>query len=400
MKALIITNQPSTTTMLRHFLADLDLEVLVATDGQQALPILAAEEPGIVITDWELGALSGPEICRRIRSHPSLLNTHILVVSTKVESDFLMEALAAGANELLHKPVHKGELQARVKAGMRQIELADQLEKLNRETKQAYAKLTSAHRKIFQEMEQAAQMQKAMLPKQTSVLAGLAYSWQYLPSTMLAGDTLDCFQLDDHNVGFYLLDVSGHGTAAAMFSMMVRNVLTPRPSSDGTLRTISGGPKGILQELNKRFQTTVSNMQYFTIVYGVLDTRTGELELANAGHPEPILVDEKGRLELVEEGGCPVGLVPGAEYETVSLKLEPGQKLILYSDGVTECENREGVQFGQDRFREAILCNQENQVEKLLSEVAGRLNQWSGEDKFEDDLSLLALEWSGSTTGE
>ncbi len=396
MKALIVGNQPSTTAMLSHILKELDLELLFVNNGLSALPILATEEPEIVVTEWELPELSGPELCERIRSHPNLENTYILVVTTKADRGFLVQALKAGANDFLRKPIHKDELLARIGAGIRQIELNQELRESNQRTKLAYAKLTAAHQEIRQEMELASRMQKAMLPEQTNHLDGVSFSWQYLPSTFLAGDTLDCFQLDGNTVGFYLLDVSGHGTAAAMFSMMVRNVLTPRPDSKGVMRTIPGGPAGILGELNRRFQTSVGNMQYFTIVYGILNTVTGELELANGGHPEPLIVDGSGKLEMVEEGGCPVGLVPGIDYETIRLKLNKGQKLILYSDGVTECENDNGEQFGQERFRDAIDENRENNVDQMLGELADRLKQWSGGDAFEDDLSLLALEWSGS----
>ncbi len=147
-------------------------------------------------------------------------------------------------------------------------------------------------------------------------------------------------------------------------------------------------------DLNRQLTNRDGEVQnYATIAYGTLEKHTGRVRLALAGHPYPILIRHDGTIEYLRQGGLPVGMFPHVDYDTQELCLDPGDRLILYSDGITECSDPSGEAFGYDRFREtlaqAILVGGTGALATALDR---RLRAWRGPIHFEDDISMLALE--------
>jgi sigma-B regulation protein RsbU (phosphoserine phosphatase) len=127
------------------------------------------------------------------------------------------------------------------------------------------------------------------------------------------------------------------------------------------------------------------------MIYGVLDTNSLTLRMSQAGHPNPLLI-QQGCIRVLGEGGPPVGILPQAEFDSIEVQVNPGDRLVLYSDGVTECTNAAGELFGEERLKCYLECARAKRLGEMLGGLEAEMEAWRGKREFDDDISLLALE--------
>ena len=222
--------------------------------------------------------------------------------------------------------------------------------------KEAEEKLRKAHERMKADLEAAAEMQRSLLPSSSAPVEGARFAWEVRPCEQLAGDILNIFRLDEGQTGFYLLDVSGHGVAAALLSVAVHRVLSPSPGPTSLLTEEKGhgsrreivSPAEVCRQLNTLFPMKEANPQYFTLIYGVLDLTTQEFRFSSAGHCAPVYLPPGGKAYEVAEYGFPIGLFEEAQYEEHLIEMKPSGRLYLYSDGLTDAVNSQGETFGKD----------------------------------------------------
>ncbi|MDG4594385.1 MAG: SpoIIE family protein phosphatase [Candidatus Contendobacter sp.] len=279
-----------------------------------------------------------------------------------------------------------------------------------RETKEAAEEAATATTQILDEMiydlELAATMQKALLPPPLRV-PGATLEWIFQPSHFIGGDIFDYFMLGERHLSFYQLDVTGHGVPAALLSFTLSQVLAQGAEEQRVRRQMAGlgeaaVPPLVVADINQRFQSSIDPPRYFTMIYGNLDLYSGRVILTQAGHPRPIWLHRADRrAELVGTGGFPVGLFPDVEYDAIIFNLACGDRLFLYSDGVTECANAAGEPFSEPRLLRLIEDTIElpavavaEQVDQALRNWRGDedLREWMGEGYHQDDITLLILE--------
>jgi sigma-B regulation protein RsbU (phosphoserine phosphatase) len=300
--------------------------------------------------------LSGPELCRKIRSAALDHYVYVLLCTAKDERSDLIEGMEAGADDFLVKPISRDELRVRIRAGERILKLERGLAERNRQLGTAYGQLQSAYELIERDLKAAAWMQENLLPPKALSAEGISCRWHFRPSSFVGGDIFNFFSLGAGQVGLYMLDVSGHGVPAAMLSVTLSMVLTPDPTRDSPLKQFNPEtgnfdavePAAAVLELNRRFQSKED--RYFTMIYGIVDTRMCTLRLAQAGHPNPVVMSLSGELTVLGTGGMPVGLWPEIDFDVVEVPFHPGDRLVLYSDGVSECMNRGDEGFGDARL--------------------------------------------------
>jgi sigma-B regulation protein RsbU (phosphoserine phosphatase) len=342
--------------------------------------------------------LAGVDLCRRIRAADFEHYVYVILCTSKGAKSDLVEGMDAGADDFLVKPISPEEFRVKVRAGERVLSLQQGLAEKNRELAQINHQLHSAHKLVEDDLKAAAWMQQRLLPLPAQDANGIRGAWRLRPSGYIAGDIFNLFALDENNIGFYLLDVCGHGVPAAMMSVTLSMVLTPDATHGSPLKRLDSAtgeshvlsPEDAVRELNRRFQSR--DDRYFTMIYGILDIPSSTVRFAQAGHPSPILIREGEQPILLGTGGMPVGLWPEMEFDCLDIVVAPGDRIVLYSDGVTECISEHGEAFGEERLLAVLRRQRSLPLDELLETLLTEITQWGSTSGFTDDVSLLALE--------
>jgi len=396
MVILIADDTAEIRLILSTYLKKWGYEVMIARNGIEAWDVIQKEDINFVISDWMMPGMDGPSLCRKIRNSCFPYYIYIIMLTAKDQKTDLVEGMEAGADDFIVKPFNKEELKVRIKAGERLLRLEKELEEHNKKLRETNEELHKAYSIIKSDLDAAAKMQRELLPHRDLTLCGIKFDWLFEPSAFLAGDMFNFFKIDENTVVFYLLDVSGHGIPAAMLSVTLSHNLSPSDSR-GLLRHYMSeppcyeilSPSSVVRELNRAYQN--DTMQYFTMIYGTIDVCKRKLLLTQAGHPSPIYISSDGETSLIGTGGFPVGMFPDADYEEHEISLNSGDRLFIYSDGITDCENKEHKAYSQRRLVNLLKSLHTIPLKEIMKKIEEVLFSWK-DRAFEDDISLMALE--------
>ncbi|QVL47467.1 MAG: SpoIIE family protein phosphatase [Thiocapsa sp.] len=396
MRILIADDASDAREILGRLLKRWGHEVVTASNGREAWEILRQEPLRLIISDWMMPEIDGLELCRRVREAQWEHYVYFILLTARDDKEDLIEGMTAGADDFLTKSFNFEELRVRLRAAERILSLESQLALRNSKLEETNGKLHAALDRIQQDLRAAAALQASLLPKDPNVSPAVALAWLFLPATEIGGDIFDFFRLNDRDLGFYHLDVAGHGVPSAMMSVTLSRTLSAELGEGHLVAPPEGerrvkAPDAVVADLNRRFQSG-DNAPYFTMVYGYIDTHSGRGELCQAGHPHPLLARRDGRVEQVGHGGFAVGMLEGVPYDSVAFTLEPGDRLILYSDGITDCRNAEGESFELERLIGLAVDCGGAPPKTLASRLDMALRDWRGEGEIEDDISLLVLQ--------
>lgn len=397
MRVLVADDDRLARTLLGDLLTSWGHEVVSAEDGEQAWQALDRDhEIALLVTDWLMPGLDGPALCRRIRERERARYLPIILVTALDEQEHLIEGLRAGADAFVSKPVASGVLWAQLQTCERILALE------NRLSSQVEA-LEAANRHIRRDLEAAAAIQKSHLPEEAPAHPRVEFAWVYDACDTLGGDMFNVFRLDEEHVGLYILDVSGHGTPAALLSVAISRALVPFPQQGGILkRAIQQppyyqlpSPAEVAGELNRRFQTSESGL-FATFLYGVLDLSSGVFRFVSAGHPGPVHVLADGEPQDLGEAaatGPPIGILEDAEYGEQEIVVGKGSKLVIYTDGVDETQNEQGESFGRSRIVGLLSegSSAGNNLEDTVTRLRKSLHEFGGDIPQRDDITIVGF---------
>lgn len=373
--------------LIREYIAlvviALGCRVATAADGREALTHLAGNPVDVLITDWQMPHLDGIELVRKVRAEPREKHLHIVMMTTHAAGRTIRDGLAVEVDDLLFKPVDLLRLELAVSTARRVVTLQRRLARRNTHLAAASARTRAAYRQIRRGLEAAAITQRNLLPAQR--LDGpVRHAWLFIPTLGIGGDTLNVCRLADGTTFFFQLDVCGHGIPAALQSFSLHHRFSARPPSDVT--TMSA----MLRALNRDAQNANGD-SFYTLLCGLIDRNGERVDLIRAGHP--LALHQSGEtVQALAAGNLPMGLVPDETYSVTSLSLAPGDRLIIHSDGVSECADASGEPFGEDRLLDFFRDRAEVPLATVVKELEGELRQFRGAYAFEDDVSLLVME--------
>ncbi|WP_235820470.1 PP2C family protein-serine/threonine phosphatase [Falsiruegeria litorea] len=379
-------------------------EVIEADCGEAALEICRTSPPDLVLSDWVMPGMSGLEFCKAVRELSDNSYSYFILLTSKSEKNEIAQGLDAGADDFLIKPVSSDELRARISAGDRILGMQRELSKKNRMIEEALDELKVAHDAIDKDLMQARKIQESLVPELTRDFGSSRVSLLLKPCGHIGGDLVGMFSPGVNRLGFYSIDVSGHGITSAMMTARLGSYLSStyfeqniamerRFNRFYALRQ----PEEVAASLNSRLIADTGIEEYFTMVYAIVDLRSGLLKMVQAGHPHPLVLRRDGRAEFVGDGGVPIGLLPDIPYSQFETQLSPGDRLLLYSDGFTECRLSNGEMLEPEGLLQLVRdCDPQQGGQEFLDDLFWRLTQvMSDEHGMEDDVSATFFEYNG-----
>jgi len=292
------------------------------------------------------------------------------------------------------------ELQVLQKKLLSQKTELNEADKLLEQQSEVIKSLTSQFRDVTKELKLAATVQQNMLPKPL-LLPSIHAAGKFRPAHELAGDGYDFYLIDDHTFAFYIVDVAGHGVAAALVSFAIQSHLKSLKSSYGNFerRMARSRQEVVLEtitELNATHCLQERFSRHFTIVYGQIDLRTGELCFCQAGHPAPLICSSDcGGVAEYGSSSFPVGMFAESVYTVHNYQLKKNDRLVIYSDGITDCETTDGVEYGLERLKKSIGQSVSLGVVESTNYIEDKLLNWQNSSVFGDDVSLLVVDFKG-----
>ncbi|HEY2465374.1 MAG TPA: SpoIIE family protein phosphatase [Steroidobacteraceae bacterium] len=249
------------------------------------------------------------------------------------------------------------------------------------------ALLESAQAQMRAELDAACAMQSAILPANFPVKACCDAAARMTPATTMAGDFYDFIELPDGRIGLVMADVSGKGVPAAFFMAVSRTNLHE-------LAVHHTDPGACLAHTNDLLCTQNPMDLFVTVFYCIFDPATGRLDYANAGHNAPILRRGDGSIETLSgSGGRMLGVMEGAQFMSHRADLRHGDRLILYTDGVTEAFNASNEAYGQQRLIDEIKAHGDGPAGGLVERICGSVTGFAGQAAQSDDITLAVMVW-------
>ncbi len=390
---LLVDDNATNLQVLYQTLDGSGYRLLTARSGEQALSIAARIHPAMILLDIMMPGLDGFETCRRLKSDPETAESAVIFLSALGEAKDKVKGLELGAVDYIAKPFDPEEVIARVDTHLKIRRLERSLVRKNRE-------LEEANQRMRLDLEAAARVQQSFLPEGPPDSNGADIVWKYRPCEELAGDYLNVWAFDDRHIGMYILDVSGHGVRSSLLAVSVARSLSTAGGSTSLLTEPSDDPAGyaivspakVAKRLNTLYPMDFRARLYFTFLYGILDTESRHLRFVSAGNRGPALVRSGGSVEFHDVPAVPIGLFPESEYEDSLLELHPGDRMYLYTDGLSEERNPAREEFGKHRMNallsESRGMNLGESVDALISGVV----DWRGNEHLRDDVAILATE--------
>ncbi len=234
------------------------------------------------------------------------------------------------------------------------------------------------------QLEVARQVQLELLPARDPELQGYDISAYNYPTEEVSGDYYDWVKIFDDQIGLVIADVSGKGVPAALLMAFLRASLRAATH-------IGYSPHISMAKVNYLLWESIERNQFVTAFYGILDATNKTLSYTNAGHNPPLLLDKDGNAKFIDKGSLPLGMFKDTRYHEYYLTTEPGDVLVLYTDGVTEAQNSHGEEFGRTRLAEAARANQQLSARDLIMAVNNEVLEWTEGRGSTDDATFFVI---------
>ncbi|MEM6658606.1 MAG: fused response regulator/phosphatase [Pseudomonadota bacterium] len=403
-KVLVVDDSRLQRRILVASLKKWGFDVIEADNGDAAIALCADNPPDLVLSDWVMPGMSGLEFCREFRRLDTRQYSYFILLTSKSEKQEVARGLDAGADDFLIKPLEADELRARISAGARILDMQRELSEKNRLIESALEELKLAHDAIDKDLIQARKIQESLVPELTREFGRSRISLLLKPCGHIGGDLVGMFSPGVNRIGFYSIDVSGHSITSAMMTARLGGYLSSKHFEQNVAMEKRFDkfyallqPDDVAAKLNARLMADSGVEEYFTMVYAIVDLRNGHMKMVQAGHPHPLVLRSDGTSEFLGDGGLPIGLLPDVSFQQIETHLEPGDRLLLYSDGFTECHLAGGGLLDEDGLRDmAQDCAKDQGGSEFLDDMFWRLTQVMSPDiGIGDDVSAVFFEYNG-----
>jgi two-component system, sensor histidine kinase ChiS len=368
---LVVDDEPVNLQVLYNHLINAGYDVLTAKSGAEALKLLETVVPDLILLDVMMPVMSGYDVSRHIRKKYSMYELPILMLTARTQITDVVTGFESGANDYIHKPFDKRELLARVES---LVGLKTSIQE---------------HKKLHlmeHELNIAMRIQRSIIPEALPEIEGLSMYAYYRAMRGVGGDLYDIVQDGSAGLGIIIADVSGHGVPAALISSMVKLAFSFHKDCVKT-------PAKVLFEMNKTLKGKCER-QFVTAGSAYIDFENSKIIYSSGGHL-PVIVRKKKSGEIIElkSKGRALGLYDNLIFSEAECSLDSGDRIILLTDGVFESRSKALELYGDERFYELIKANASASPAEFVNIVLSELEMWMGGTSFEDDLTLLVVDY-------
>ena len=366
------------TQFFRRKIRKGEYEFFFAHNGLEALQVLLKHpDIAIILSDINMPEMDGLTLLTKVNEmrNPSL---KCIMVSAYGDMENIRHAMNNGAFDFATKPIDLDDLQVTIDKAVEQIEYVKSAQKEHAQLVDIQGDLT-----VAREIQHAILPRSFKLKMQDADLVDIYASM--VAAKDVGGDFYEFFPIDDHRIGFTIADVSGKGVPAAIFMAVSRTLL----KATG-LRDVASNV--CIQMVNDMLCGESVESMFVTVFYGIYDLRTGEIDYTNAGHNPPYILHADGTVEMLKtECNLVLGAIEGMSFKNESMKLNPGDALVLYTDGVTEAENKDHEQFGEARMEAALAELKGTESKQIVDTVNARVKEFVDGAAQSDDITQLVI---------
>lgn len=401
---LIVDDSRMQRKILSASLSKMGYLVTDAASGEEALDLCMQNQYDLVLSDWMMPGMDGPEFCARFRELGEEQYGYFILLTSKSERSDIAKGLEVGADDFITKPVNSVELRARLTAGERIVKMQRQLQEKNRQISEALTQIQELYDAIEVDLAEGKRLQQSLVRDRYRDLGQAELSLLLRSSGHVGGDLVGYFPTTGSQIGLYSIDVSGHGITSALLTARLAGYLssTSKEQNLALEKTVGDwfrvkSPHDVVRKLNELMFKDIDTEHYFTICLAVVDLRDGLVRMTQAGHPHPAVQRADGKVEYFGDGDLPVGLVPDVDYSSFSFQLHPGDRLLMFSDGVTECPlgRTETAMVEEEGLNEILTRNRDLKGPGLLEAMVWDLTSIYGSEDLPDDVSAVLLEYHG-----
>jgi serine phosphatase RsbU (regulator of sigma subunit) len=370
---LAIDDSKLNRAIIKKNLGELNMLVDEASDGIEGLDALKKKNYDLVIVDNIMPNLDGFGFLSKFKDFIGDSFVPVILMTGSDDLNSKVKGLTIGADDFLLKPLNNKELVARVLSLLR--------------LKNAHMELYEKNRQIQWELEAAKKVQQFIIPTSFSNITYPRVSGLYLPIEDIGGDYFDCYDINDDCTGFLIADVTGHGIPAALVMAMPKMIFS-------IYSTRYEKPAELLKTVNTKIKSVLLDGQYITCFYMVYNNREHTLYYCNAGHTRALLHRARdGSIIALDTRGYFIGITTDADYEEKSILVEKGDRVFVYTDGLSEIKNDKKEEFGEKRIASFIRKNSSLRGDDFCAGLYKNLERFAAVDERNDDLAFLNIEF-------
>ena len=368
-RVLIADDQPDVVAALRLLLRGAGFETDAASSVQEVRDRLSVRDYDLLLMDLNYArdttsGREGLELLTEVHERDRLLPIIVMTGWGSIET--AVEAMRRGARTFVHKPWENASL----------------TETVTRELDEARAR-READAYASRELEHAQRIQRALLPSPLPEIEGCEMAAMWKPAAAFGGDCYDMLRFSNTRLGLSIADVAGKGLPAALLMANLQ-------ASVRAFGTEDARPETVTRQVNRALCRHTPLDRFVTFFYATIDTAAGTLACSNAGHNPPILVHADGSVSRPATGGMVLGVLENNIYSQAELPLRGGDRLLLFTDGITEAGSHEGREFGDDRLVELVIAHRDLSAPELLEAVFRDVNTFTA-GRFADDATLISI---------
>lgn len=394
-KILIAHRLPASAAQLEASLVAAGYEVCHAATVEAARQLLH-RYPDLLLLDPQLAADSEPETLAALAEELEFAETFCLRLDLSGGEYSQLQQQIPFACGTIALPGVKEQI-------LEQITTLFRIKRAEAERNLAQERLVLYRREVEEGLRSAAHIQHTLLPNHLQNTSAFSFAWQFIPCETVGGDLFNAQSLSEDVLMVYMLDVSGHGVSSAIVTVSVQQSLSDRtgqlvkqPTEQAPFYHIVS-PAKVITALDQEYPYERFD-KFFTISYLLLEPATGKVRYCNGGHPPPILIRKNGDSKRLEAGGTLIGLGGIIPYEEAEITLQPGDRIYLYSDGITEHEAPSGEMFGEQRLIDFFSHQAQIALNEAASLFITSLRDFGAGAAPVDDISLFCIQFNGKST--